>query len=248
MKPDCTHLNLPAPDAACGPKPAEQQGAALPQGASDALVHQLHAHQVELHAQTQALHDIQRELKESRDRYISLFEHAPTAYLLLDEKGRISELNRPAAALFGQDRRKLLHRRFSRFLHPDSTDTWHLFLRNELQHVDRQTCELKLRRSDGDGFWARLVGHRKTELYCGGGDSCGDGESVLDRTIRMLEGCEAVLCSKIGIEPWNTLEAAGIKPDGEHGMEPIEEAVMAVWNGMLAAGKLATPLTVRKRA
>ena len=95
---------------------------------------------------------------------------------------------------------------------------------------------------------ARLVGHRKTELYCGGGDSCGDGESVLDRTIRMLEGCEAVLCSKIGIEPWNTLEAAGIKPDGEHGMEPIEEAVMAVWNGMLAAGKLATPLAARKRA
>ncbi len=163
MKPDCTHLNLPAPDAACGPKPAEKQGASLPQGTSDSLEHRLHVHRVELHAQAEALHDIQRELKESRDRYIDLFEHAPTAYLLLDEKGRISELNLPAAAMLGQDRRKLLHRRFSQFLHPDSADTWHLFLRNKLQHADRQTCELRLRCSDGDGFWARLVGHRHME-------------------------------------------------------------------------------------
>jgi nitrogen fixation protein NifB len=85
----------------------------------------------------------------------------------------------------------------------------------------------------------RLVGHRKTDLYCSGGDSCGDGETVLDRTIRALAGCEWVLCSKIGIEPWGRLEAAGIKPDGEHGMEAIEDAVMAVYREMQAAGQLA---------
>ncbi len=95
---------------------------------------------------------------------------------------------------------------------------------------------------------AKLIGHRKAELYCGGGDSCGDGETVLDRTIRTLQGCEVVLCSKIGIEPWGQLEAAGIKPDGGHGMDPIEEAVMAVWHGMLAAGKLARPASERRRA
>ena len=48
------------------------------------------------------------------------------------------------------------------------------------------------------------------------------------QTIRALEGCEVVLCSKIGYEPWGQLEAAGIPPNGEHAMEPIEEAVMAV--------------------
>lgn len=95
---------------------------------------------------------------------------------------------------------------------------------------------------------ARLLGHRKTDLYCSGDDSCGDGESVLARTIRALEGCEVVLCAKIGIEPWGQLEAAGIKPNGEHAMEEIEDAVMAVWSEMLASGKLATPATARKRA
>jgi nitrogen fixation protein NifB len=90
---------------------------------------------------------------------------------------------------------------------------------------------------------AKLIGHRKTDLYCDGGDTCGDGESVLAKTIKALEGCEAVLCSKIGYEPWGELEAAGIRPNGEHAMEPVEEAVMAVWNEMLAAGLLAAPVS-----
>lgn len=84
----------------------------------------------------------------------------------------------------------------------------------------------------------RFVGHAKTDLYCSGDDTCGDGESVLQRTIRALEGCEAVLCSKIGYEPWNLLEEAGIMPNGEHAMEPIEDAVTAVYQEMVESGKL----------
>ena len=92
----------------------------------------------------------------------------------------------------------------------------------------------------------RFIGHRKTELYCGGMDSCGDGdvvgegetESLLDRNIKILSGCEVVLCSKIGYEPWGKLEAAGIAPNGEHAIEPIEEAVMKVYEEIAATGKL----------
>jgi len=84
----------------------------------------------------------------------------------------------------------------------------------------------------------RFISHRKTDLYCSGDETCGDGESVLQRTIRTLEGCEAVLCSKIGYEPWDMLEQAGIQPNGEHAMEPIEDAVMAVYKEMAESGKL----------
>jgi nitrogen fixation protein NifB len=98
----------------------------------------------------------------------------------------------------------------------------------------------------------RFVGHRKTDLYCTGSATCPEGEmsgeSVLDRTIAALAGCEVVLCAKIGYEPWGRLEAAGIQPNGEHAMEPIEEAVAAVWREMLAAGKLAAPMAAKKRA
>ena len=94
----------------------------------------------------------------------------------------------------------------------------------------------------------RFISHRKTELYCSGDETCGDGESVLQRTIRTLEGCEAVLCSKIGYEPWEMLEQAGIQPNGEHAMEPIEDAVMAVYLEMAAAGKLDDTATDRRAA
>ncbi len=94
----------------------------------------------------------------------------------------------------------------------------------------------------------RFIGHRKTDLYCSGGNSCGEEESVLDKTIAALAGCEVVLCAKIGYEPWGALEAAGIQPSGEHAMEPIEDAVAAVWREMLAAGKLATPAAMKKCA
>ncbi len=94
----------------------------------------------------------------------------------------------------------------------------------------------------------RLMGHRKVDLYCNGATDCGDsGEggqpagSILDQIIHALSGCEQVLCARIGFEPWGQLEAAGIQPNGEHAMEQVEDAVLAVYREMSAAGKLAAP-------
>jgi len=84
----------------------------------------------------------------------------------------------------------------------------------------------------------RFIGARKVDLYCAGGDTCGEADTALARTIRTLAGCEAVLCSKIGYEPWGDLEAAGIQPNGEHAMEPIEAAVAALYREMAADGRL----------
>jgi len=89
----------------------------------------------------------------------------------------------------------------------------------------------------------RFIGHRKLDArYCEGGDTCGDGETVLSRIVKALADCEAVLCARIGFEPWEQLEAAGIQPNGEHAMEPIEEAVAAVYREMVEAGRLDAPV------
>ena len=95
---------------------------------------------------------------------------------------------------------------------------------------------------------ASLVGQRQADAYCSGAENCDDDAALLDRTLAALAGCEVVLCSRIGYEPWGRLAAAGISPNGEHAMEPIEQAVMAVWHEMLAAGKLAAGPAAVKRA
>lgn len=93
----------------------------------------------------------------------------------------------------------------------------------------------------------RFISHRKVDQYCIGNDTCGEKESALAGSIRALEGCEVVLCSKIGFEPWGLLEEAGIQPNGEYAMEPIDDAVSAVYQEMIATGAIhKVPETAKK--
>lgn len=96
----------------------------------------------------------------------------------------------------------------------------------------------------------RFIGVRKVTAYCSGPDDCGELDWALEDTLRALSGCEAVLCSRIGFEPWGQLEAAGIAPNGEHALEPIEQAVASLYQEWVAAGRLAmpSPELARRRA
>jgi nitrogen fixation protein NifB len=74
---------------------------------------------------------------------------------------------------------------------------------------------------------ARLLGVRRVERYCRGGDG---EEEALPATLRALEGCAAVLVARIGRCPSGQLAAAGIAPVSEHAFQPIETALLA-WYG-----------------
>lgn len=76
----------------------------------------------------------------------------------------------------------------------------------------------------GEG-WAKLVQTRSVARYCAGPSECGDEESTLDKTVRLLADCAAVLCSKVGPEPREALAAAGI--EAVEAYELIEQAVAA---------------------
>lgn len=76
----------------------------------------------------------------------------------------------------------------------------------------------------------RFVGHRQIDRpYCSDSNTCGEGESVMAQILRKLADCKAVLCAKVGYEPWSALEDAGIQPDGSHAMEGIEDAVASMY-------------------
>ncbi len=84
----------------------------------------------------------------------------------------------------------------------------------------------------------RFIGPRRVDAYCSGDDTCGEAETTLQRTIKVLEGCAGVLSAKIGLPPWEALEAVGIQPSGEYAWEPIEEAVAAFYQELLKGGHL----------
>jgi nitrogen fixation protein NifB len=88
--------------------------------------------------------------------------------------------------------------------------------------------------------WARLVQTRSVARYCEGPSECGEEESVLEKTVRLLSDCAAVLCSKIGPGPREALDAAGIEAVEVYDL--IEQAVakagarLAGRDGQVAGG------------
>jgi nitrogen fixation protein NifB len=85
----------------------------------------------------------------------------------------------------------------------------------------------------GEG-WAKLVQTRSVARYCEGPSECGEEESVLDKTVRLLADCAAVLCSKIGPEPREALAAAGIEAVEVYDL--IEQAVATAGARLTAGG------------
>jgi nitrogen fixation protein NifB len=74
--------------------------------------------------------------------------------------------------------------------------------------------------------WAKFVGTRSVDRFCQGPSECFEHESVLERTVRALADCAAVLCSRVGPEPRHALAAAGIESVEVHDL--IDKAVAEV--------------------
>jgi len=127
-----------------------------PARTAEELHYELLVHQIELEMQNEELRRAGIALEESRDRYVDLYEFAPIGYLLLTAEGLISEINLAGATLLGEERKKLIQRRFARFVVPEASDGYHRVFTSVMQHDTKQDCELKLRRSDGSVLHAHL--------------------------------------------------------------------------------------------
>jgi PAS domain-containing protein len=66
---------------------------AIPPDHVQKLIHELRVHQIELEIQNEELRRVQSELRETRDKYLDLFDLAPIGYFILNDKSRILETN-----------------------------------------------------------------------------------------------------------------------------------------------------------
>ncbi|HEY0720411.1 MAG TPA: nitrogenase cofactor biosynthesis protein NifB [Gammaproteobacteria bacterium] len=96
---------------------------------------------------------------------------------------------------------------------------------------------------EASSMGVRFVGIRRADHYCTGADHCDESEDKLGQVIKALEGCEAVLCARIGMTPWDALAQAGIAPVADYAMEPIEPSVAALYAQWAREGKLVPAVT-----
>ncbi|MDD5296853.1 MAG: EAL domain-containing protein [Rhodocyclaceae bacterium] len=151
----------PAPSPEFLRKVAEAEVAQFPAKggrtrSADELLHELQVHQIELQMQNESLRQSQLALEESRDRYLSLYEFAPVGYVTVSCEGLIRQLNLTAATLLGQDRARLLNRRFAGLFIAEDRDRWHRLILTVLKRQDSSSGEFILQRGDQERFHVRL--------------------------------------------------------------------------------------------
>jgi PAS domain S-box-containing protein len=119
-------------------------------------LHELQIHQIELEMQNEELRQAQKDLEDSRERYFSLYDLAPVGYLTLNVQGLIMEANLTASTLLGAERSSLVRQLLSGFILKEDQDSYYLHRRELIESRQPQTCELRMKKKDGNPFWARL--------------------------------------------------------------------------------------------
>ncbi|MBF0328355.1 MAG: PAS domain S-box protein [Nitrospirae bacterium] len=125
-------------------------------GHANLLMHELQVHQIELELQNEELTRMRAELEATLGNYTSLYDFAPVGYFVFDASGVIRSVNLTGATMLGIERSLIIKKRFGSFVDEADLPKWNSHIINVQQNVEKQTCELKIKRDDGTSFYARL--------------------------------------------------------------------------------------------
>ncbi len=116
----------------------------------------LHAAQGDLEKQKTDLQQKMIKLKKSQNDYHRLYDTAPAAFFILDNQGKILDVNFAGTALIGVGKSQLLNSDLAQYVAPEFMDAFFYHRRWTLESNVRQACELKLVKGDCSTFFARL--------------------------------------------------------------------------------------------
>jgi signal transduction histidine kinase len=108
------------------------------------LIHELQVHQIELELQNEELIQAKEQAELDTEKYIELYDFAPSGYFTLSSNAEIIELNFVAAKMLGKERSHLKNKHFALFLANGSKQIFHFFLDSIFQTNTIQTCEINL--------------------------------------------------------------------------------------------------------
>ena len=100
--------------------------------ATQALLHELQVHQIELEMQNDELRRVQGETQTWREHYFDLYELAPVGYCTVSEQGRVLGANLTLATLAGVSRQAIVGQSFARLILPEDQDAFYLMQRRVL--------------------------------------------------------------------------------------------------------------------
>ena len=133
---DCAEARLPTPSPPMAPSLTE---ARIPE-----LLHEQDVLRIELELQNIALLEMSVRLEGNLERYVDFYDFAPVGYFTLTDNGTIENVNFAGALLFGQERSRLIDRRFGVFIPMDDLPTFNAFLDTLLTDTPA-ICEIHMK-------------------------------------------------------------------------------------------------------
>ena len=122
------------------------------------LIYELQVHQIELELQNEELIHAQAAKEAANDKYVRLYDLAPSGYFSLSRDGKIIGLNLTGAFMLGKDRSHLTGSKFALFVSPDTRLVFKLFLEKAFKDNVKEFCEVNLTTSGNHPVYVHLSG------------------------------------------------------------------------------------------
>ncbi|MDZ4676575.1 MAG: PAS domain-containing sensor histidine kinase [Oligoflexia bacterium] len=130
------------------------------------VLHELEVYQIELEMQNRELRDSREALEESHDRYVNLYDFAPTGYITFNDQGIMKELNLTTAGMLGVERRWLVERSIAPWIVSQDLPSFRQHIKKCQATEDRVIATLQLTRKDKEIIVVELLSvcstHRET--------------------------------------------------------------------------------------
>lgn len=139
----------------------------LSESDSQKLIHELEVHQIELEMLNEELMSARTAAQISSDKYIELYDFAPTGYFTLSKEGKIIELNLCGSQMLGKPRSIVKNDLFGYFLTKDTKPNYYFFLKQVFNTNVKESCELAIRRNNDAPLDVLLTG-----IISGNGEQC----------------------------------------------------------------------------
>ncbi|MFT5718360.1 MAG: diguanylate cyclase (GGDEF)-like protein/PAS domain S-box-containing protein [Oleiphilaceae bacterium] len=121
------------------------------------VLHELDTYQIELELQNEELLQTEKELRTEAAIHFRHYEMAPVAYVTLNTKNNILELNKTFLSMLGLTRKEdILNKKFTNYIKDEDQDIFYLFIQTLIQSQSRQSCELQLKLNNHALLWVKL--------------------------------------------------------------------------------------------
>ena len=125
---------------------------------SSRLIYELQVHQIELELQHDELRLTRAEAEAVKDKYIRLYDFAPSGYFTLSVKGEIIELNLSGARMLGKDQQHLKNNLFGFFVSEETKPIFNRFLEKAFQSSAKESCDVTLLQDGNLPMYGNLTG------------------------------------------------------------------------------------------